>query len=112
MAESQTEKLFKLNLSLDQWLIESKEMVRQIEQKNSPRQLFNSWKNSQEGKLWKRQQYIKQQGECAICQHTMPLKGSHIDHIKPIANHPDLALDLNNLRLACSHCNLSKGIKT
>ena len=109
---NESENLFKFNLDLDKWLQKVAKKSQQLEDKRDPRKQFQLWRSSLDGQTWKRQQYIKQQKKCADCQQKIRLKGSHIDHIKPIANHPDLALDLNNLRLTCSHCNLSKGIKT
>jgi 5-methylcytosine-specific restriction endonuclease McrA len=108
---SEAEKLFKFNLDLDKWLQKVEKTSKRLKDKRDPRKQFELWRSSLDGKTWKSQQYTKQQGKCAICQHPMPLKGSHIDHIKPIANYPDLALDLNNLQLTCSYCNLSKGTK-
>lgn len=33
----------------------------------------------------------------------------HVDHIKPRATHPELALDLDNLQILCEVCNQGKG---
>lgn len=32
----------------------------------------------------------------------------HVDHIKPISKHPELALDFNNLQVLCVDCNKGK----
>lgn len=37
--------------------------------------------------------------------HDNPL---HIDHVKPRSKFPELALDISNLRVLCSKCNISK----
>lgn len=34
---------------------------------------------------------------------------SHVDHLKPRSKYPELALNLDNLGPACSHCNPAKG---
>lgn len=33
----------------------------------------------------------------------------HVDHIKPLAQHPALALTLENLQVLCDDCNIGKG---
>jgi 5-methylcytosine-specific restriction endonuclease McrA len=33
----------------------------------------------------------------------------HVDHIKPVIKHPELALDINNLQVLCGDCNQGKG---
>jgi 5-methylcytosine-specific restriction endonuclease McrA len=111
MAESQTKKLFKLSLSVRQWLDESQAIVREIDRKHDPRQKFERWRGSKDGKQWKKEQYIKQNGFCALCPHPIALHGSHIDHIQPISLSPDLAVEVTNLRLLCPPCNSSKGNK-
>ena len=103
-----TEKLFLVNSRLDQLLQNSQKIINQIKQKYEPRTEFNRWRNSEEGKLWKEQQYQKQKQCCAICQQKIELKWSHIDHIKPLSRYPELSLDLSNLQIACGSCNISK----
>ncbi len=106
-----TERLFKLNFKLDQQLVESKAIIDKIKAKYDPRAEFNRWRESLEGKSWKEKQYKNQKGCCAICKQLIPLKGSHIDHIKPLASYPDLALDTRNMQITCPDCNISKGNK-
>jgi 5-methylcytosine-specific restriction endonuclease McrA len=84
--------------------------IRQkIKEKYKPRNRFNRWRDSTEGKIWKQQQYLTQKGTCAICQTTIDLKGSHIDHKLPIVSHPQLALESKNLHITCAACNCAKG---
>jgi 5-methylcytosine-specific restriction endonuclease McrA len=76
-----------------------------IEKYYSPPQRYKRWRDSQEGKEWKQQQYEAIKGICPKCQEPFPIKNLEIDHIKPISKFPDLAIDINNLRLLCSACN-------
>ena len=103
-----TKRLFLANKKLDEFLQNSQNIINQIKQKYQPRTEFNRWRNSEEGKLWKEQQYQKQKQSCAICQKKIELKWSHIDHIKPLSRYPALSLDTSNLQIACNSCNTSK----
>lgn len=50
-----------------------------------------------------------QLGLCLICNSTISLKGSHLDHVVPLCRggrHED-----TNLEVLCASCNLSKGSK-
>lgn len=85
--------------------------IKRIEHKYSPRSKFERWRDSDTGKMWKDGQHKLQQKCCAECHVPIPLKGSHIDHIKPICKYPELSLTLNNLRVTCAGCNLIKGAK-
>ena len=103
-----SKKLFLVNNRLNKSLQNNQKIIDQIKQKYEPRAEFNRWRSSEEGKLWKKQQYQKQKQCCAICQEKIELKGSHIDHIKPLSRYPDLSLDTSNLQIACGQCNISK----
>ena len=103
-----TKKLFLANKKLDVFLKNSQDKINKIKQKYQPRTEFNRWRNSEEGKLWKEQQYQKQKQSCAICCKKIELKWSHIDHVKPISLYPDLSLDTSNLQIACGSCNTKK----
>lgn len=50
--------------------------------------------------------------KCAICKAEAK-HGSkmHVDHIKPMSRFPELALDMSNLQVLCSTCNIRKGAK-
>ncbi|WP_013334709.1 HNH endonuclease [Gloeothece verrucosa] len=106
-----SQKAHDFNIKLAGFLKKNEKRRQELEEKNDPRHLFNKWKGSKDGQDWKQKQYAIQQGLCAMCKKSMPLIGSHIDHIKPISTHPQLALDVSNLRLLCPACNTSKGNK-
>ena len=102
-----SEKSFRLNFKVNEYLKETQKKIEKIESKYEPRNQFNSWRNSQEGKQWKEEQYQRQNKRCPICQQPiLSLKGSHIDHIKPLATHPHLALDTKNMRITHGACNI------
>jgi 5-methylcytosine-specific restriction endonuclease McrA len=73
-----------------------------------PRVQFNQWRNSREGREWKKKQYQEQQQSCAICKEAISLRNAQVDHIKPIADYPELSTEPSNLRLTCQHCNLTR----
>lgn len=106
-----SQKLLKVNKEIDQWLNGIKKIADELRAKRDPREQFNRWKQTLEGRQWKKTQYTKQEGECGICHHPMPLKGSHIDHIKPISTYPELSLEPDNMRLLCPECNTQKGTR-
>ena len=44
-------------------------------------------------------------GLCVICRdHGLVVPGSDVDHIRPLAERPDLGLVEDNLRLLCKSC--------
>lgn len=45
---------------------------------------------------------------CMACGETPPKVVIHVDHIKPLASRPDLALEPSNLQVLCMDCNLGK----
>jgi 5-methylcytosine-specific restriction endonuclease McrA len=104
--------LFKVKNQVDATLAELKQMADSINKKYEPRTQFEKWRDSIDGQYWKQKQYLHQKRCCAICNKPIPLEGSHIDHIKPISLHPELAVDIENLQIACPPCNISKGNKT
>lgn len=62
---------------------------------------------------WRRLRYqaLKMHGQKCMCCGKTPNDGAtlHVDHIKPRSKYPDLELDINNLQILCSECNLGKG---
>ena len=71
--------------------------------------------NFYESWTWKdlRYQVIKKYGRrCMNCGQSPSRENKvslHVDHIKPIRKHPELALDINNLQVLCGDCNQGKG---
>lgn len=56
--------------------------------------------------------FIAQNPLCVQCEAegiTKPAKV--VDHIKPMREHPDLALDINNLRALCHECHNAIGAR-
>lgn len=103
------QKAFEFDGKLIKYLDKNRKIIQNLEAKNNPRVQFDLWKKTQEGKEWKQKQYFTQQGLCVQCKKSMPLKGSHIDHIQPISIYPELALVPNNMQLLCPECNVAKG---
>ncbi|MEL6815008.1 MAG: HNH endonuclease signature motif containing protein [Cyanobacteria bacterium J06598_3] len=101
--------LLKTKKTIDRNLTHLKQRADEVDNKYAPRNEFNRWKKSEAGKAWKRDRYQKQKGRCAECACAVLLKGSHIDHIKPLAHFPELAIDPKNLRILCPACNVQKG---
>jgi 5-methylcytosine-specific restriction endonuclease McrA len=89
-------------------LLPHREKVAQIKRYYHPRARFNRWRDSDEGRRWKQQQYDQlTDRKCPGCEQQLPsIEHFQIDHIRPICLQPDLAVDLKNLRLLCSPCNL------
>ena len=102
-------KLFKVTKRVDRSLEEMQQKAAHIQQKYEPRQEFERWKQTLGGRKWKREQFEQQNGRCLKCQKSISLKGSHIDHIKPLSLYPKLAIAPENLRILCPDCNLTKG---
>ncbi len=95
--------------STDELLKQLQKKAHSINKKYDPRCEFMRWRDSKEGKMWKKKTWISQNRCCAICHQKIVLKGSHIDHIRPIAKYPQLAVEKQNMQVTCSHCNVSKG---
>lgn len=51
----------------------------------------------------------KSKQECVLCGSNE--KPFHVDHIKPRSKNPELELDINNLQVMCSSCNIGKSNK-
>ncbi len=103
--------LFKTTKGVDTALSELQVIATKIYGKYKPRAEFIRWRDSEEGQSWKQNKYQTQGECCAICKISIQLKGSHIDHIKPLSRFPHLALDTQNMQITCPECNTSKNNK-
>jgi hypothetical protein len=58
-----------------------------------------------------RMEALKLYGPVCMCCGASPATGAvmNVDHIKPRALFPQLALDINNLQILCGDCNHGKG---
>ena len=109
MFEQLVRQLLVAKKQVDRSLRQMQQQTAEIEQKYEPRNEFERWKQTVAGKAWKKQQHEKQGGLCVLCRCQIPLKGSHIDHIKPISLYPQLAIAVSNLQILCPDCNTQKG---
>ncbi len=107
--ETLVRELLQATKRVDQSLLNLQERAAQVQKKYEPRVEFERWKQTLGGRKWKQQQYGLQKGICQLCQEPISLKGSHIDHIKPLSRYPSLAIAPSNLRILCAECNASKG---
>lgn len=101
--------LFQAMRETDRWRRQTLEQAQTLAQKHEPRAQFERWRDSQVGRRWKAAQHQRQQGQCALCGAAIRLKGSHIDHIRPLSAFPELAIAPENLQLTCEVCNCQKG---
>ena len=87
-----------------------RDRAQALKKKHEPRNLFNQWRNS-EGRQWKVEQYAKTNGCCPHCKRHFTIGNLVIDHMKPIKDFPELAVNTQNLQLLCHDCNQKKGAK-
>ncbi|MBT0585128.1 HNH endonuclease [Alteromonas oceanisediminis] len=70
------------------------------------------WKKLAHDAIANRRKQCLQDGSvfsCALCFKAFgPGVQAHADHIKPRSLYPDLALDMSNIQILCSDCNLGK----
>lgn len=90
-----------------------KKFARIIKNKEAaPKLKVRTLKDFYSSRAWKilRYQAFEKHGNKCQCCGTSPSLGAvlHVDHIKPKSTHPHLALDLNNLQILCSDCNIGK----
>lgn len=86
--------------------------ARMAEGKLKPTLKAKTMKDFYSSRAWKilRYQAFERHGNKCQCCGISPSLGAvlHVDHIKPKSTHPHLALDLNNLQILCSDCNMGK----
>lgn len=80
-----------------------------LKQRRSLRKQFKK-KDPRKTNEWLELRYIvlARDRRCCLCGSKDQL---HVDHIKPVCTHPELAFDPNNLQVLCKACNLGKGYK-
>lgn len=84
--------------------------IRQPKGKKRNRKTDNS--KFYKSREWRELRYkaLKLYGRrCAVCG-VAPSDGAvlHVDHIKPLSKHPELALSIDNLQIMCADCNIGK----
>jgi 5-methylcytosine-specific restriction endonuclease McrA len=98
----------KTDLMLDTLEVEAQAIQDKYDPVKLARRQFGNWRDSDDGKKWKRKQYEAMDGICPGCSIQFPICIFDIDHIQPISKFPDLALETTNLKLLCSACNKKK----
>ncbi|GAX37663.1 HNH endonuclease [Nodularia sp. NIES-3585] len=76
-----------------------------------PRQQFNNWLRSLEGKAWKREEFQKCNGICAYCGELMRERDAVVHHVEAITKLGSLANRVENYRILHPNCNNSIGTK-
>jgi 5-methylcytosine-specific restriction endonuclease McrA len=77
-----------------------------------PRQQFNNWLRSQEGKRWKREEFQSRKGICAYCGEPMREADTVVHHVEAIQKLGNSANEVENYRLLHPSCNNAIGTKT
>lgn len=75
------------------------------EEREAADKFYDSWE-------WKRVRYMaikRSNGCCEACGTSGKNVSLVVDHIKPRAKFPELALSLDNLQVLCKDCNMGKG---
>ena len=101
-------KALQLKQQIDSTLSALQGDVKSIRKYYESRAEFSRWRQSADGQTWKAEKWSMQKERCAECKCEIPLKGSHIDRIKPLSKFPTLNLTRSNLRITCPECNLRK----
>lgn len=82
--------------------------AEQITRKRAPRSSIYSTDE------WKRLRFdaLAASPRCLLCGASPEIGAVlNVDHVKPVATHPHLALDPSNLQVLCASCNWGKGNK-
>lgn len=89
----------------------NRETMKQILAKKSE----YAWTREQKAEFfasqeWRRIRYEVLRRDGVVCAACGSTDGKmHVDHIKPLWTHPELALDAGNLQVLCEDCNVGKG---
>jgi hypothetical protein len=76
-----------------------------------PRQEFNKWLQTNEGKNWKQKQFQYQNGKCSACKETLRFTDAVVHHILPLKDFGSAANKPDNFKLLHLGCNLKIGTK-
>lgn len=76
-----------------------------------PRQQFNNWLRSKEGKTWRKAEFQYRNGICAYCNTPMREADAVVHHVEPITKLGCNANRVENYRLLHPNCNSSIGTK-
>ena len=87
---------------------EKDELCRMVTQEEPYYDNKESFYESEEWRILRRQAFQKYGGQCLKCENKNNLE---VDHVKPRSKYPELELDINNLQILCRECNLFKGCK-
>jgi 5-methylcytosine-specific restriction endonuclease McrA len=98
-----------LELQVQDLTVKINQAIAELKADLAPRRRFQRWISTQEGIEWKKGQFHKQRCCCDNCLKEIDFKFSHVDHVKPLAKYPDLAIYPSNLRILCANCNIRKG---
>lgn len=104
------------NASLEALKLDRAEIKDKYDPVKLARAQFNSWRDSNDGKIFKKKLYKKQERKCAspTCKmlgHEFHIDYFEIDHKLPVSSYPHLALDKSNMHLLCTPCNKRKSKK-
>ena len=47
-----------------------------------------------------------------VCSYCGSSEDLTVDHVLPVAKHPELAMDMDNMVIACKRCNSRKGSRS
>lgn len=79
--------------------------VDSVNKKFTKKSRFNSFYRTIE---WREVRSVVLSMYGSVCMKCGSKKNIHVDHILPISKYPKLRLDVNNLQVLCSSCNIEK----
>ncbi|MBP0001826.1 MAG: HNH endonuclease [Cyanobacteria bacterium SID2] len=88
---------------------ETENLLQKARKVIDPRDEFNKWLRSLEGKTLKQKQYEYQDGKCAYCKETLRFEDAVVHHIIPISKLGRKANKPENFKLLHPSCNLKIG---
>ncbi|CDM98164.1 conserved protein of unknown function [Limnospira indica PCC 8005] len=118
MTESSSDKLNQLYSEM-LVLLQKEEKMRQETEKLlakakkmiDPRNEFNKWLKSSEGKDWKKKQFEYQNGKCASCGETLRFADAEVHHVLSLKEGGKTANKPENFKLLHPNCNRKIGSK-